>query len=154
MRALAAQLGRISSFKNPEKIFLGKSANGWQHSTPWLIYHSAHVTSVGGSLSARRRIAHSQAEGQNPPTDVTLDPGLYVVGTPIGCLEDITFRALRVLRTADKILSEDTRRTSILLKHYDISAHVESYHLYNEHGKLQRVGARFRVQLSLCPPCL
>ncbi|MBI2466716.1 MAG: 16S rRNA (cytidine(1402)-2'-O)-methyltransferase [Candidatus Rokubacteria bacterium] len=63
-------------------------------------------------------------------------PGtLYVVATPIGNLEDITLRALRVLREADLIAAEDTRRTRILLAHYGIATPVTSYF---EHNKLRR----------------
>lgn len=58
---------------------------------------------------------------------------LYVVPTPIGNLEDITLRALRVLKEADLILAEDTRTTRKLLGHYQISTRLQSYHIYNEH---------------------
>lgn len=68
-----------------------------------------------------------------------IEPGLYVVATPIGCLEDISLRALRILRSCDKILCEDTRRTSILLRHYQVTTPLESYHLYNEYEKIDRV---------------
>lgn len=61
-----------------------------------------------------------------------LDPALYVVGTPIGNLEDITLRALRVLRTANRIACEDTRQTQKLLNHYDIHTPTVSYHEHNE----------------------
>lgn len=61
-----------------------------------------------------------------------LEPALYVVGTPIGNLEDITLRALRVLRTADRIACEDTRQTQKLLNHYEIHTHTVSYHEHNE----------------------
>jgi len=61
---------------------------------------------------------------------------LYLVPTPIGNLEDITFRAINVLREADIIFAEDTRKTSILLKHYDISKPLRSYHQFNEHRQL------------------
>jgi 16S rRNA (cytidine1402-2'-O)-methyltransferase len=64
---------------------------------------------------------------------------LYVVPTPIGNLEDMTFRAVRVLREADIILAEDTRKTIILLKHYSIQTHLESYHKFNEHKNTERV---------------
>jgi 16S rRNA (cytidine1402-2'-O)-methyltransferase len=62
----------------------------------------------------------------------TLEPALYVVGTPIGNLEDITLRALRVLRSADRIACEDTRQTQKLLNHYEIPTPTISYHDHNE----------------------
>jgi 16S rRNA (cytidine1402-2'-O)-methyltransferase len=58
--------------------------------------------------------------------------GLYLVGTPIGNLEDITLRALRVLKEADLIACEDTRHTQKLLNHYQITTHTTSYHEHNE----------------------
>lgn len=61
---------------------------------------------------------------------------LYVVPTPIGNLEDITYRAVRILKEADLILAEDTRTTAILLHHYDIHTPTQSYHLHNEHDKV------------------
>ena len=67
---------------------------------------------------------------------------LYIVPTPIGNLEDITLRALRVLREADLILAEDTRTSSVLLKHYEISARLESHHKFNEHEKVESVKQR------------
>jgi 16S rRNA (cytidine1402-2'-O)-methyltransferase len=61
---------------------------------------------------------------------------LFLVPTPIGNLEDITLRAIRVLREVELILAEDTRKTAILLKHYGIGTHMESFHAFNEHQKL------------------
>ncbi len=58
---------------------------------------------------------------------------LYVVPTPVGNLEDITLRALRVLKEVDLILAEDTRTSSVLLKHYDIHTPLRSHHKFNEH---------------------
>jgi 16S rRNA (cytidine1402-2'-O)-methyltransferase len=63
---------------------------------------------------------------------------LYLVPTPIGNLEDITLRALRILNEADLIIAEDTRKTGILLKHYHIGTHMESFHKFNEHKKIAR----------------
>lgn len=60
---------------------------------------------------------------------------LYIVATPIGNLEDITFRALRILREVDVIAAEDTRQTLKLLNHYEISKHLISYHRHNEETK-------------------
>jgi 16S rRNA (cytidine1402-2'-O)-methyltransferase len=62
----------------------------------------------------------------------TLAPGLYLVATPIGSLEDITLRALRVLKQADVIACEDTRQTQKLLNHYSITTRTTSYHEHNE----------------------
>ena len=58
---------------------------------------------------------------------------LYLIPTPIGNLEDITLRALNLLKEVDVILAEDTRTSSKLLKHYDIHTPMQSYHLFNEH---------------------
>ncbi len=67
---------------------------------------------------------------------------LYLVPTPIGNLEDITLRALRVLKEADLILCEDTRTSSKLLQHYDIRRPVQSHHQHNEHRTVEDIAAR------------
>jgi 16S rRNA (cytidine1402-2'-O)-methyltransferase len=67
--------------------------------------------------------------------DRLLAPGLYLVATPIGNLEDITLRALRVLRQADRIACEDTRQTQKLLNHFSITTPTFSLHQHNEHGR-------------------
>ena len=59
---------------------------------------------------------------------------LYVVPTPVGNMEDMTFRAVRILKEADVVLAEDTRTSGILLKHFDIHNHLISHHKFNEHG--------------------
>ncbi|MFN3404608.1 MAG: 16S rRNA (cytidine(1402)-2'-O)-methyltransferase [Cytophagaceae bacterium] len=64
---------------------------------------------------------------------------LILVPTPIGNLEDITFRAVRVLKEVDLILAEDTRTSGVLLKHYEISKPLQSYHIFNEHKTVQSI---------------
>ena len=74
---------------------------------------------------------------------------LYVVATPIGNLEDVTFRALRVLREASVIAAEDTRRTSKLLQHYSISTPTTSLHEHNERSKSAHLIARLNAGESV-----
>ena len=64
---------------------------------------------------------------------------LYIVPTPVGNLEDITLRALRVLKEVDIILAEDTRTSSVLLHHYDIHTPLRSHHKFNEHETSDRI---------------
>lgn len=64
---------------------------------------------------------------------------LTLVPTPIGNLKDITYRAIEVLNEADLILAEDTRTSSVLLKHYDIQKPLFAYHKFNEHKKIQTI---------------
>lgn len=67
---------------------------------------------------------------------------LYIVPTPVGNLDDITLRALKVLREADLILAEDTRTSGQLLKHFDIKRPMQSYHKFNEHQTVERIVER------------
>lgn len=69
---------------------------------------------------------------------------LYIVPTPIGNLEDMTFRAIRVLQEADLILAEDTRTSGKLLKHFDISTQMHSHHMHNEHKTVEQIVARLQ----------
>ncbi|SDR72246.1 16S rRNA (cytidine1402-2'-O)-methyltransferase [Formosa sp. Hel1_31_208] len=62
---------------------------------------------------------------------------LYMVPTPIGNLKDMTFRAVEVLNDVDLILAEDTRTSGKLLKHFDISTHMQSHHMHNEHKMVE-----------------
>jgi len=70
---------------------------------------------------------------------------LYVVPTPVGNLEDMTFRAIRILKEVDFILAEDTRTSGILLKHFEIKNSMMSHHKFNEHKTVENVVNRIRA---------
>ena len=67
---------------------------------------------------------------------------LYIVPTPVGNLDDMTFRAVNVLKEADLILAEDTRTSGVLLKHFGITAPMKSHHKFNEHEEAPRIAER------------
>ena len=69
---------------------------------------------------------------------------LYIVPTPIGNLEDITFRAIKVLKDVDTILAEDTRTSGKLLKHFEITTQMQSHHMHNEHKMVDRLVERIK----------
>ncbi len=69
---------------------------------------------------------------------------LYLVPTPIGNLEDITFRAIKVLKEVDFILAEDTRTSGKLLKHFEINTQMHSHHMHNEHKSIQGILQRIK----------
>ena len=70
---------------------------------------------------------------------------LYVVPTPVRNLEDMTFRAIRILKEADLILAEDTRTSGILLKHFEIKNAMQSHHKFNEHQTVEKVVERIKA---------
>ncbi len=70
---------------------------------------------------------------------------LYLVPTPIGNLEDMTFRAITVLKEVDLILAEDTRTSGKLLKHFDIATHMHSHHMHNEHKTVENLIKRLQA---------
>lgn len=70
---------------------------------------------------------------------------LYVVPTPVGNMEDMTLRAIRVLKEADLVLAEDTRTSGVLLKHFDIHQHLLSHHKFNEHGTSAGIVERLKA---------
>lgn len=74
---------------------------------------------------------------------------LFLVPTPIGNMEDITLRALRVLREVDFVLCEDTRTTKNLLKHYEIDQRCMAYHIHNEHQQLKQILAQIKTSQNV-----
>ncbi len=74
---------------------------------------------------------------------------LTVVPTPIGNLEDMTFRAIKVLKEADLILAEDTRTSGFLMKHFEIRTPMQSYHKFNEHKTVENIVLRIKTGLKV-----
>jgi 16S rRNA (cytidine1402-2'-O)-methyltransferase len=70
---------------------------------------------------------------------------LYLVPTPVGNLEDMTFRAVRILKEVDLILAEDTRTTNVLLNHFEIQNKIQSHHKFNEHQTVDWIVARMKA---------
>ena len=70
---------------------------------------------------------------------------LYIVPTPVGNMEDMTLRAIRILKEADLVLAEDTRTSGVLLKHFDIQNHLMSHHKFNEHGTASGIVERLKA---------
>jgi len=97
-------------------------------------WHEAANVRLATMNAGEKRTCGADEDPAPPATSRTLSTGaaLYLVGTPIGNLEDITLRALRVLREVDMIACEDTRHTQKLLNHYGIASRVTSYHEHNE----------------------
>src|SRR5438309_8662173 len=85
------------------------------------------------------------AEEEQSSAAAPLAPGLYLVATPIGNLEDITLRALRVLRSVDRIACEDTRQTQKLLNHFGIATPTVSYHMHNEAARAAELVAELKA---------
>ena len=79
----------------------------------------------------------------------TLKPQLYLVPTPVGNLEDITYRALRILKEVNLVLAEDTRTTGILFKHFDIHTPMASHHKFNEHKTIAHFADRILAGESI-----
>ncbi len=70
---------------------------------------------------------------------------LYIIPTPVGNMEDMTLRAIRILKEADLVLAEDTRTSGILLKHFDIQNHLMSHHKFNEHDTTAGIVERLKA---------
>lgn len=75
---------------------------------------------------------------------------LYIIPTPVGNLEDITLRAIRLLKEADLILAEDTRTSGILMKHLDIHRPMQAHHKFNEHGTSANIVERLKAGQTIC----
>lgn len=74
---------------------------------------------------------------------------LYIVPTPIGNLDDMTFRAIKVLKEADMVLAEDTRNSGKLLKHFEISTPMQSHHMHNEHKTVENLIQRLKAGTTI-----
>lgn len=74
---------------------------------------------------------------------------LFLVPTPIGNLEDITFRSIRILNEVDLILAEDTRTSGKLLKHFDIKSPMQSFHMHNEHKVVDKMVDKLKLGIKI-----
>lgn len=92
-------------------------------------------------------------ESQEKMSNKNFIPGLYIVSTPIGNLEDITLRAIRILKSVDFIVAEDTRHVQKLLHHYEIHRPVFSFHSYSSQEKLQKIIAELKNGKSYALVC-
>lgn len=102
-----------------------------------VIQHSCDLSPLRFRFCTAATTAASSDDGLQ--AHIPLEAGLYLVGTPIGNLEDISLRALRILRTATIVLAEDTRHSKKLLNHFSIKAQLYSFHQHNEHSREQVV---------------
>ena len=168
MRALARLATATALRSTPARASarrVGASARRWTRAT------RASVRAAGGDGARRdgRRASDDDARDDDEDDDgegsrarsrsdararrasgaSTLEPGLFLVATPIGNLEDVTLRALRVLRDADAVLAEDTRRTKQLMRAYDIATPLVSYHAHNEAKRRESVLERLASGAAL-----
>lgn len=103
----------------------------------------AYIDALSGKalhLRCSRKVCFASTATENQGSS-SLEPGLYVVGTPIGNLKDTSLRCVEILRNVDRILCEDTRHTRHLLDYFNIKTKTESFHLHNENQRQQQVRA-------------
>ena len=113
----------------------------------------AKYTQKPSAMQARLRLPRRNSINGHRPNIaqkyILMSGKLYIVPTPVGNLEDMTFRAVSVLKNADLILAEDTRTSSVLLKHYDIHGRLESHHKFNEHKMVPVIKDRILAGLDV-----
>lgn len=123
MNEVVRRLGEAPSLDKAMDILLRKCTRMKKMKPPSILWNSSK------NISAKRPISMGK---------------LYVVPTPVGNLEDMTFRAIRILKEVDLILAEDTRTSGILLKHFEIKNAMQSHHKFNEHKTVESVVNRIK----------
>lgn len=123
MNEVVRRLGEAPSLDKAMDILLRKCTRMKKMKPPSILWNSSK------NISAKQPISMGK---------------LYVVPTPVGNLEDMTFRAIRILKEVDLILAEDTRTSGILLKHFEIKNAMQSHHKFNEHKTVESVINRIK----------
>ena len=123
MNEVVRRLGEAPSLERLWIFLLRKCTRMKKMKPPSILWNSSK------NISAKRPISMGK---------------LYVVPTPVGNLEDMTFRAIRILKEVDLILAEDTRTSGILLKHFEIKNAMQSHHKFNEHKTVESVVNRIK----------
>lgn len=123
MNEVVRRLGEAPSLDKAMDIFASEVHPDEENEAPSILWNSSK------NISAKQPISMGK---------------LYVVPTPVGNLEDMTFRAIRILKEVDLILAEDTRTSGILLKHFEIKNAMQSHHKFNEHKTVESVVNRIK----------